>query len=97
MISDEPDEDADALDDETLLDNCTGTDPRGPRTGLANGPDLRGWPPSCRRPDARPAIDAETLAWFKASRTDWRAELDLALRAWAVGQTQPRPGAQPND
>lgn len=94
MISDEPDEDADALDDETLLETYTGTDPPASRTGSDNAPDLRDWPPSHRLFDAGSAIDAETLAWFKANRTEWRAELGLVLRAWVARQAQSPPDAQ---
>lgn len=97
MISDEPDEDADALDDETLLETYTGVDPPAARPGSDNAPDMRDWPPSRRTSDAGSAIDAETLAWFKTNRPDWRTELGLVLRAWVTGQTQPPPDARQGD
>jgi hypothetical protein len=95
MISDEPDEDA--LDDETLLESYAGLDPSATRSESSSTPDTRDWPPSSRTDTVMRGIDAGTLAWFEANRTDWRSELDLVLRAWIAGQTPPSPDAQPSD
>ena len=72
MISDEPDEDADALDDETLLETYTSGDPPGPRSGSVTTPDVRDWPPRHEASDTGSGIGAGTLAWFKENRIGWR-------------------------
>jgi hypothetical protein len=97
MISDEPNEDADALDDDTLLETYAGVDQPAQRSGADGTPDVRDWPPSCRGADAGSYIDAETLAWFRTNSTDWRSELNLVLRGWITGQTRPAPDAQRHD
>jgi len=95
MISDEPDEDADALDDDSLLETYAGVGSQ--RSGADGTPDVRDWPPSSRGADAGSYIDAETLAWFRTNWTDWRSELNLVLRGWIAGYTRPPSDAQPHD
>jgi len=97
MISDEPDEDADALDDDTLLEAYVGIDPPASRSGSDAAPDVRDWPPAHRTRDRGSCIDADTLAWFRANRTNWRADLNLVLRGWIDGQAQAPSVARPGD
>jgi hypothetical protein len=95
MISDEPDEDADTLDDEGLLETYVDSGPPKQQSGSPNAADTREWP---QPPGARGAgsdIDAATLAWFKANHADWQEELRTVLRTWASEQTRPLPDAQP--
>jgi uncharacterized protein (DUF4415 family) len=89
MISDEPDEDADILDDETALECYLGDAP--PKAGnTASGtPELPDWPPRAVQ-DIGLSLDAETLAWFKAANGNWRNEMRLVLRAWVAAKTAER-------
>lgn len=94
MISDHPDEDADNLDDENLLEAYLGvgmptsdrggtpTSERGEATA-AGGLD---WPGSHAR-DIGLTVNAETLAWFKANHSDWRLAIESVLRAWVDART----------
>jgi hypothetical protein len=91
MISDESDEDADALDDDDLLDTYLApVAPKGgvPKREIAAAPDLMDWPPRRERDGAGPDVDASTLAWFRANHVDWRAGMGSVLRAWVAGRTQ---------
>jgi uncharacterized protein (DUF4415 family) len=97
MISDEPDEDADALDDDTLLEAYAGIDSPAPQSGSDAVPKVVDWPSSHRTRDAASCIEAETLAWFRANRTDWRSELNLVLRGWIAGLASPSPAPPPGD
>ncbi|WP_428533728.1 hypothetical protein [Rhodopila sp.] len=85
MISDEPDEDADNLDDETLLRAYLGV---GAATQAATDSttDLPDWPQRRER-DPGLNIDPETLAWFKARHGDWRGRMASVLRAWVAAHT----------
>lgn len=86
MISDEPDEDADTLDDETLLENYLGVSaPNCPAGGSAT--DLPDWPQRRER-DLGLNLDAETLAWFKTRHFDWQPTMASVLRAWVAAQTR---------
>ena len=87
MISDEPDEDADILDDETLLESYLGIKPP-IRSAGDHGDDLPDWPQRRGR-DLCLNLDAETIAWFKARYTDWQATMASVLRAWVAVQKQP--------
>jgi uncharacterized protein (DUF4415 family) len=85
MISDEPDEDADTTDDDSALDSLPGdgsAKPEGPprRIELANWPTPRGY-------DIRLNLDAETVAWFRATYPDWRRQMYGVLRAWMTANT----------
>ena len=83
MISDEPDEDADNLDDETLLRTYLGVMPNRPTAETAT--ELPDWPQP-RQSDLRLNLDAETVAWFKARHADWQSAMAGVLRAWAAVQ-----------
>jgi uncharacterized protein (DUF4415 family) len=91
MISDEPDEDADDLDDEAALDYCMDHDQLKRNAAAADLPD---WPPPVAR-DIGLNLDAETLAWFKATHTNWRSEMRFVLRAWIVANSVQRQAAPP--
>ncbi|MDR3532434.1 MAG: hypothetical protein P4L90_18015 [Rhodopila sp.] len=85
MISDDPDEDADALDDDTLLEGYFGGDTPKPEAETSVEP--QDWPPTKVR-DAGLSADSETVAWFKTNHADWRHQMRCALRAWVVARTQ---------
>ena len=86
MITDDPDEDADNLDDETLLSTCLGRRHPGESTDQENlAEDIPDWPPNRTR-DVGLIVDTETLAWFKANHADWRREMGFVLRAWVAAQ-----------
>jgi uncharacterized protein (DUF4415 family) len=89
MISDEPDEDADSLDDDALIEAYTGTilPPAGPE-----GPSPADWPP--RRAVQEPlTVDADLLAWFKTNHPDWQRRIPAILRGWIAAQS--KPGSAP--
>jgi hypothetical protein len=88
-ISDEPDEDADSLDDDDLLETCVGAEaPKRQSTSTAAASGMPDWPPSRRVPNVRAEIDVETLTWFKTTRPNWRDELGSILKAWVAAQKQ---------
>jgi hypothetical protein len=88
-ISDEPDEDADSLNDEGLLETCLGVEtPKRQSTSTAAALGIPDWPPSRRVPNVRTEIDVETLTWLKATRPDWRGELGPLLKAWVAARKQ---------
>ena len=90
MISDEPDEDADLLDDEAALEAYLGdTTPQAGSFSPAS-PPLPDWPPRAVR-DVALTLDAETLAWFQATTADWRGEIRSILRAWVAVKAAERP------
>jgi uncharacterized protein (DUF4415 family) len=89
MISDEPDEDADLLDDEAALETYLGDAP--PKSDSANpaAPQLPDWPR--RAVDGIGLnLDAETLTWFKAAGADWRGQIRSVLRAWVAAKAAER-------
>jgi hypothetical protein len=94
MISDEPDEDADLLDDDTALDSLMGD--VGPRSDVAaSSPALPEWPTRGQHEVGLP-VDAETLAWFKSAHPDWRRQMGNVLRAWMITNTADQaPGTYP--
>jgi uncharacterized protein (DUF4415 family) len=85
MISDEPDEDADTLDDGVMFDNYLGDAPL-TRDGPASATTLPDWPQAVR--DIGLNLDTETLAWFKAANNNWRSAMRSVLRAWVVANTR---------
>jgi hypothetical protein len=90
-ISDEPDEDADSLDDEDLLETCVGAEaPKRQSASTTAASGIPDWPPSRRVPNVRTEIDVETLIWLKTTRPDWRSELGPVLKAWVAAQKQPQ-------
>ena len=90
-ISDEPDEDADGLDDEHLLETFVGVEaPKRQSTSTAAASRMPDWPPSRRAPNVQAEIDVETLNWFKTTRPNWRDELGSILKAWVAAQKRTR-------
>jgi uncharacterized protein (DUF4415 family) len=85
MISDDPDEDADALDDGTVLDNYLGDAPSSPDSAPSEATTLPDWPQTAR--DIGLSLDTATLAWFKATNINWRSAMQSVLRAWVVANT----------
>jgi uncharacterized protein (DUF4415 family) len=86
MTSDEPDEDADTLDDETLLETYLGASAAKPGAGDPAA-DLPDWPQRRER-NLGLNLDTETLAWFKARHFDWQSKMASILRAWVAAQTR---------
>nr|WP_294504224.1 BrnA antitoxin family protein [uncultured Rhodopila sp.] len=84
MISDEPDEDADCLDDDALVEAYTGTIIP-PEPAAAAIPTPADWP---YRADQRIAltVDADVIAWFQANHTDWQRHISAVLRGWIAAQ-----------
>jgi len=89
MISDEPDEDAAALDDETAFDAYLSDAPTRPNGGAKDAPYLPDWPPMAAR-EVDLNLDGETLAWFRAAHPDWRRAMRLVLRGWVAAKTMAR-------
>ncbi len=85
MISDEPDEDAEEIDDDTILGSLVGKDAIGqldvPQRSL-----IPEWPTNSDR-GIDLQVDAETMAWFRSSHPDWRRQMGLVLRAWMIANT----------
>lgn len=96
MISDDPDEDADNLDDENLLDAFLhpGRDRNAPtpKSGGDSTSDIRDWPQSHGR-DGGNDLDPETLLLLKASCADWRSSMGVIVRTWLLARAQARPEA----
>jgi uncharacterized protein (DUF4415 family) len=92
MISDEPDEDADTLDDDVAIETLLGDALAKPDRPAASA-ELPDWPPRSAL-DIGLSLDAETLAWFKETHADWRRQIRSVLRAWMVANTAiPQPRA----
>jgi hypothetical protein len=90
MISDEPDEDADNLDDDAVLENCV-ADAGSKQTGGGPAmPDLPDWPRLMVK-EVGLDLDTETLTWFKSTYRDWRQQMRFVLRAWVVANRKGRP------
>jgi uncharacterized protein (DUF4415 family) len=85
MITDDPDEDADALDDGAVFDNYIGDAPRRRDSATSDATPLPDWPQAVQ--DIGLNLDTETLAWFKAANTNWRSAMRSVLRAWVVANT----------
>jgi hypothetical protein len=90
MISDEPDEDADDLDDENLLIAYMGG--TSSRLRLDTEAVVSDWPPQATQ-DLGLSVDAETLRWFKNNYADWRQGMRSVLRAWVDIRTGMAAGA----
>jgi uncharacterized protein (DUF4415 family) len=88
MISDEPDEDADTVDDETLLETCVGAEPPKRDSSVDHAPDMPDFPRSRKAPNVRTDLDAGTLAWFKANHADWQQQIGAVLRAWVAARSR---------
>jgi hypothetical protein len=88
MISDDPDEDADTLDDGAVFENYLGDAPPRRDSAASDATTLPDWPQVVR--DIGLDLDTETLAWFKAANTNWRSAMRSVLRAWVVANTEER-------
>jgi hypothetical protein len=94
MISDEPDEDADTLDDEGVMDTCFDPDageaterttPKRP-SDATDATRFEDWPPSPLQ-DLELNLEVGTRAWFKAKHADWRSAMEAVLRSWIESRT----------
>jgi hypothetical protein len=94
MISDEPDEDADTLDDEGVMDTCFDPDagaatertaPKRP-SDTTDAARFEDWPPSSLQ-DLELNLEVGTRAWFKAKHADWRSAMEAVLRSWIESRT----------
>jgi uncharacterized protein (DUF4415 family) len=92
MISDEPDEDADSLDDQALLETYLGAKAPNRDTAATSAASLPDWPPPIER-ELGLNLDTGTIAWFRANHTDWRSAIAGVLRAWVAARTRPHPEA----
>ncbi len=92
-ISDEPDEDADTLDDDDLLGRLIRPDTLTPVVKANAATDMPDWPPA-ETDHFRVALGNKTIAWFKANHADWAGQIDAVLRAWVAAHEQKR-GATP--
>jgi uncharacterized protein (DUF4415 family) len=88
MISDDPVEDADILDDDEALESYFDEASPKPDSRISPIPELPDWP-ARRTAEVGLAIDADTLAWFKATHVDWRREIRCVLRGWVAANTVP--------
>lgn len=86
-ISCGPDEDADNLDDESLLKAYLGLQPGQAAPQAIPSTELPEWPDN---PGASASleIDAATLNWFQTRHADWKHEINLVLRAWVAHQSE---------
>jgi uncharacterized protein (DUF4415 family) len=84
MISDEPDEDADLLDDDELIEAVTGSITR-PET---HGNATADWPPQASNAVTL-TVDGDILAWFQARDSQWQHQVRAVLRAWIATQKTP--------
>jgi hypothetical protein len=94
MILDEPDEDADALDDDTALE-CLVSDAEARPDDASHAQTLPEWPMRGQH-DIGLTVDAVTMAWFKSTHPDWRRQMSSVLRAWMIANTASQtPGTCP--
>jgi len=88
MIRDDPDEDADNLDDEALVAACLGPGNTSEQDSQAAEHAIPDWPPIGPR-NVELIVDNETIDWFKANHADWRREMGFVLRAWVATKATP--------
>jgi hypothetical protein len=88
MISDEPDEDADTVDDETLLETCMGAVLPKREANAGHVSDFQDFPQSYGVPNMSTEIDADIVAWFKANHADWQQQMGAVLRGWVVAHSR---------
>jgi uncharacterized protein (DUF4415 family) len=86
MISDEPDEDADLLDDDALIEAATG--PINQPSIQSNTATPSDWPPRARQGEPL-TVDDDIQAWFQSRETDWRSAARAVLRAWIAAHARP--------
>ncbi|MFL5253593.1 MAG: hypothetical protein ACJ8AI_11985 [Rhodopila sp.] len=90
----DPDEDADSLDDDALLEAYLRAD--APSAGRSAEEALPDWPP-LRVREVGLQIETATLDWFKANHQDWCREIHFVLKAWVAAQAAaPTPPAALN-
>ncbi|WP_428485191.1 hypothetical protein [Rhodopila sp.] len=92
MITDEPDEDANSLDDAALGNAYLDAGSPGPDAAAA-AVDIPEWPANGTH-DIGFALNPTTLAWFKNNHLDWRREIGVVLNAWVIAQ-MPEQDASP--
>jgi hypothetical protein len=98
MISDEPDEDADGLDDDKLLMAfLDGSQVVDLPTAAADAQD---WPSRHHGKEVL-VVDADILSWFKMNHQDWQRQIGCVLRAWIISRsgadTSRQVGCTPQD
>jgi hypothetical protein len=86
MISDEPGEDADSLEDDKMMEAYLGDGSKEPADRSGTVPGLPEWPPLVST-DVALSMDAATIAWFKANHADWRRQVRLVLHAWIAAHS----------
>jgi hypothetical protein len=97
MISDEPDEDADDLDDENMLETYVSAEAPTRRSDAEDPADVREWPRLSMAPSAGPDTGARTLTRFRVNHADWQQQLGMVLQGAAGPQTPLSPDSQPRD
>jgi uncharacterized protein (DUF4415 family) len=90
MISDDPDEDADNIDDEDLLEAYS--DGEKPASSSPTASTVTDWPGRSMI-DVKIGVDYKTIAWFQANHADWRGEIHAVLRSWANMHKKAPPDA----
>jgi hypothetical protein len=87
-ISDEPDEDADNLDDDAFVESAlTPTPAAKADAGMA----LPDWPASGLVSRGL-MIDPGTVGWFQENHIDWIGQIQAVLQAWVEAHRwEPRP------
>ena len=89
MISDEPDEDADTLDDEAALSTYLGDTKSPPHIIAHRSPPLENWPSKAMQ-NIDLNMETGTLIWFQASHVDWQRAMRRVLRAWVDAHASQR-------
>jgi uncharacterized protein (DUF4415 family) len=80
MISDEPDEDADTLDDNGLLDVFLDKPQAASTQGAQPAPT--DWPSRPSRLLDAIYLDADIVNWFQVNHQDWQQQIRGVLRGW---------------
>ena len=83
MISDDPDEDADGLEDDNLLESCIAPDAAGRDPAIA----FDDWPPPGPQ-DYAAGFDPAIQEALKAEHPNWRSGIEQVLRGWAEARAQ---------
>jgi uncharacterized protein (DUF4415 family) len=96
MISNGPEADADALDDDALLQAYLGTDADHLAVGQASPAILTDWP-APRTRDVGLTLDNDTVSWFQTRHPDWRSEMRFVLRAWTIARSKPETFSRTRD
>jgi hypothetical protein len=83
MISDDPGEDADGLEDEDLLESFLAPDAAGRDPAIA----FEDWPPPGPR-DYAAGVDPAIQEALKEEHPNWRSGIEEVLRGWAEARAQ---------